>query len=165
VFAAVEYTAPVAAPEPPPQPPPPGTPHRWSSLGILAAAGAVVGITSMVPWGGECGFRFVLGADCPGCGMTRALLALLRGDPAGSFRWHPLAIPLALAAAAAVALAVHEGATGRTTFRRAADRFGIPAAVAGIALLAAVWAVRVVLVPSWAADPIRPGSVAARWLL
>lgn len=139
-------------------------PGRWSSLGILAAVGAAVGVTAMVPWGGECGFRYALGADCPGCGMTRGTVALLRGDLGESFRWHPLALPVALLAATAVALALHEGATGRPTFRRAADRWGLPAAVAGIALLGAVWVVRVVLVPSWAADPVRPGSVAGRLL-
>jgi hypothetical protein len=33
---------------------------------------------------------------CPGCGATRALLLALRGDLAGSWHMHPLAIPAAL---------------------------------------------------------------------
>ena len=139
-------------------------PRRWSSLGILLGAGALVAITTMVPWGGECGFRYALGADCPGCGMTRAMAALLRGDLRGSLRWHPLALPIALAAGTALALAVHEGATGRPTFRRMADRWGLRATLLGFALLAGVWAVRVVLHPAWSADPVRPGSPAARLL-
>ena len=81
-----------------------------------------------------------------------------------SLRWHPLALPLALAAAGALALALNEGITGRPTFRRAADRWGLPATVACFVLLAAVWAARVVLHPAWSPDPIRPGSLAARLL-
>lgn len=37
-----------------------------------------------------CFFRFYTGLPCPGCGLTRAFLALLRGDWRGSFRYHPL---------------------------------------------------------------------------
>ena len=145
-------------------PPSSAPPHRWSSLGILLGVGALIGATVMVPWGGECGFRFVFGAPCPGCGMTRAMAALLRGDVAGSFRWHPLAIPLVLAAALAITLALHEGITGRPTFRRFADRYGFRAAMAGILLLAGIWVVRVLWQPRWSPDPIRAGSPAARLL-
>jgi hypothetical protein len=31
--------------------------------------------------------------DCPGCGMTRAFFALLRGDLAGSLAYNPSLIP------------------------------------------------------------------------
>ena len=139
-------------------------PRRWSSLGILLGSGTLVAITTMIPWGGQCGFRYVLGADCPGCGMTRAMAALLHGDLRASLRWHPLALPFALLAGTALSLALHEGATGKPTFRRAADRWGLKATLTCLALLAAVWAVRVVLHPDWSADPIRPGSLAARLL-
>ncbi len=37
-----------------------------------------------------CPIRFVTGVSCPGCGMTRAWLALLRLDFAGAFYYHPL---------------------------------------------------------------------------
>ena len=36
---------------------------------------------------------------CPGCGMTRACMALLKGNPAGAFQYHAMIyfwIPLAL---------------------------------------------------------------------
>lgn len=44
-----------------------------------------------------CLFRFAMGMPCPGCGMTRAWLALLRGDVAAAFAYHPMfwAVPLA----------------------------------------------------------------------
>ena len=37
-----------------------------------------------------CVFLHFLGIPCPGCGMTRALLALLRLDFAAAFAYHPL---------------------------------------------------------------------------
>jgi len=41
-----------------------------------------------------CLFHEVSGLPCPGCGMTRALAALLQGDLARSFALHPLALPV-----------------------------------------------------------------------
>lgn len=37
-----------------------------------------------------CLIKTLFGIPCPGCGMTRAWLALLRGDFSAAFRWHPL---------------------------------------------------------------------------
>ena len=37
-----------------------------------------------------CPIRLVCGVCCPGCGMTRAVLALLRLDPAAAWHFHPL---------------------------------------------------------------------------
>jgi hypothetical protein len=36
-----------------------------------------------------------LGIPCPGCGLTRATLALLRGDVASALHFHPLVFVLA----------------------------------------------------------------------
>lgn len=43
-----------------------------------------------------CLYKTFLHIPCPGCGMTRAWLSLLRGDIAGAFAFHPLfwSIPL-----------------------------------------------------------------------
>ncbi len=43
-----------------------------------------------------CLFRRLTHHECATCGMTRALALLVRGDWAGAFARHPLAIPLAL---------------------------------------------------------------------
>jgi hypothetical protein len=137
---------------------------RWGSLLWILGVGGGIAIVSAAPIHGECGFKFLSGAPCPGCGMTRATLALLGGGFAESWRLHPLALPCLLAAGAAVAMAVHEGATGRPTFRGPADRWALRAAVVFLALCGAVWVARVVVHPEWSPDPIRPGSLAARIL-
>ncbi len=41
-----------------------------------------------------CPMAGVLGIPCPGCGLTRATLALLHGDVRGAFRLHPLVFVL-----------------------------------------------------------------------
>lgn len=48
--------------------------------------------------GHGCPVRLCTGIPCPGCGLSRAYLALLRGDPAGAFTFHPMfwAVPLIL---------------------------------------------------------------------
>ncbi|MDR3094597.1 MAG: DUF2752 domain-containing protein [Bacteroidales bacterium] len=40
-----------------------------------------------------CLTKSIFHIECPGCGMQRALIALLRGDLAESLRLHPGAIP------------------------------------------------------------------------
>lgn len=39
-----------------------------------------------------CLFHLLTGFYCPGCGGTRAILLLFRGDFAGSFQYHPLVL-------------------------------------------------------------------------
>ena len=50
-----------------------------------------------------CGIKALTGFDCPGCGMQRAFVALLRGDLQGSIGHHP-ALLFYLAAVAFAAL-------------------------------------------------------------
>jgi hypothetical protein len=45
---------------------------------------------------GCCLFRRLAGVDCPGCGITRSAMALLKGDVSEAFRLHP-AGPLVVA--------------------------------------------------------------------
>ena len=57
-----------------------------------------------------CPFRAVTGLLCPGCGVTRLCLALLRGDWAGAWRANPALLPmLPILAALAVRLSVQIG--------------------------------------------------------
>ncbi len=41
-----------------------------------------------------CIFRIFSGLPCPGCGLTRAGTAMLRGNWAESFRMHPFLLPV-----------------------------------------------------------------------
>jgi len=40
-----------------------------------------------------CFYKSVFGVECPGCGMQRAFIALLRGDLLGSLKLYPALIP------------------------------------------------------------------------
>lgn len=61
----------------------------WKEKLIFTAAylGLVVGLWWL---GVPCLFQAVLKIPCPGCGMTRALLAVLRLDLAAAFAFHPM---------------------------------------------------------------------------
>lgn len=48
---------------------------------------AVVFIMYVLPI--RCPFLSLLEFPCPGCGMTRAFVSLLRGDPAKAFSYNP----------------------------------------------------------------------------
>lgn len=50
-----------------------------------------------------CPVAALTGTPCPGCGMTRAVVALARGDLSAAWRWHPLA-PLVAGYAAGTAI-------------------------------------------------------------
>ncbi|RZK19983.1 MAG: DUF2752 domain-containing protein [Pedobacter sp.] len=41
-----------------------------------------------------CPFKTYFGFDCPGCGLQRSLLALIRGNLVASFKFYPATIPL-----------------------------------------------------------------------
>ncbi|MBC6112530.1 DUF2752 domain-containing protein [Pedobacter fastidiosus] len=42
----------------------------------------------------SCPFKSYFGIDCPGCGLQRSILALLKGDFLDSFKLYPATIPL-----------------------------------------------------------------------
>ena len=89
---------------------------RWSSrlgapiidnlIKLVLRPAAFVGAVGLLLYLSDigCVFRAVTGVPCPGCGMTRAWLALLRGDVASAIAYHPLfwVFPLALGAVAAM---------------------------------------------------------------
>ena len=46
-----------------------------------------------------CLWRRMFDMNCPGCGLTRACVAAVHGQPTLSFRFHPLGMPLVALAA------------------------------------------------------------------
>lgn len=59
--------------------------------GALFFLGAVGLLLSQAGYGIPCVFHLVTGWDCPGCGVTRMLRFILRGDFAAGWRSNPLA--------------------------------------------------------------------------
>ena len=55
-----------------------------------AAVGTAPGDVALVP----CTIDALTGAPCPGCGMTRACVALARGEVREAWGFHPLAFAL-----------------------------------------------------------------------
>jgi Protein of unknown function (DUF2752) len=71
--------------------------HRYHRGLALLAVATVVGLAFTNHF--VCPFAAVMGFPCPGCGMTRSLLALMRGDWREAWRQHPVGFlvpPLAL---------------------------------------------------------------------
>jgi Protein of unknown function (DUF2752) len=75
--------------------------HLWRDRAMVLSPVLAIGLLAAMPPGQgptTCPFALVTGMACPGCGMTRALGFLVRGDIVSAMRYHPLA-PLVLAAA------------------------------------------------------------------
>ncbi len=89
--------------------------------------------------GSPCLIRAATGVACPGCGMTRATEALLRGNWDAMWRFHPLASFFAIQAAVVWAL------WGWAVFVRRAlvnETWLLGLFAGDFALLALVWVVR-----------------------
>ena len=78
--------------------------HAHLTLAAVLSAAALAALTlhrfppeqySFYP---RCPIYALTGWQCPGCGLTRALAALLRGNLAAAMHLNPLILPLLLAA-------------------------------------------------------------------
>lgn len=91
----------------------PPAPPQASSHGLLAGAGmaaVIAGATVAASLPALCPFRICTGHACPGCGLSRSVVSLVRGDLAESWRYHPLLIPF-IVQIAVVALMRRAGAS------------------------------------------------------
>lgn len=64
---------------------------------VLVVMLVMVGIVASVAYALSipiCAFHYLTGIPCPGCGMTRACVSLLKGDVLKAFSFNPLAVVL-----------------------------------------------------------------------
>lgn len=86
--------------------------NRGVTLGLTAACVAQAALVALRLPGWPCPVRSLLGVPCPGCGMSRAVVALVHGEWARALRLHAFA-PVALVVLALVAAAALLPARGR----------------------------------------------------
>ena len=94
-----------------------------------------------------CPTAFFLGVPCPGCGLTRATLALLSGDVHAAMRLHPLVFVLAPLFGGALGAGLIDYVRGprvRVPSPRTwwTERTGLVLASALLVLVVGVWALR-----------------------
>ena len=80
------------------------SPRLVAGMLVLAALGLRVWTPHDDPAATVCLFRRCTGTACPGCGLTRAMAHLVRGDIATAWAYHPLAILVAAEAVVATSL-------------------------------------------------------------
>ena len=128
---------------------------RWA-LALAAIAGPAVVASLMTHGPVLCGFRALFGVPCPGCGLTRCLAALTRGDVVAAFRVHP-AGPVFLAYLGALwATAWWSYARHGTLRSPLARRIPGWAHAAVIVAMIVVWAVRFTGLLGGPVSPVDP---------
>ena len=79
--------------------------NRKFTFALVGATGLHIALVSLSLPSWECPFFRVTGVPCPGCGLSRATTLLLKGDLAGSLRFHAFA-PIFLLAIVALFLSI-----------------------------------------------------------
>jgi glucan phosphoethanolaminetransferase (alkaline phosphatase superfamily) len=96
---------------------------------------------SIVGTTGFCIFRSTTGIPCPGCGMGKATVSLSHGNIAEAFHMHPLSIPFALGAIAAIIWLIVDLIRKKESFLPLmTKRLKWPYFLALILVIAGVWA-------------------------
>jgi hypothetical protein len=121
---------------------------RRVSLGVTVVAGAQVAAVWAGVGGWPCPLKSALGIPCPGCGLTRASVALLRGEFAAACGLHAFA-PVLLLGLAVVAVAGVLPAAQRAAFADLVGRFErrTKAAYVLMAAMLLYWSVRLLFLP------------------
>jgi hypothetical protein len=81
------------------------------AIGLITAGYALYLLPQFLSVGGMkgfCMFRSITGIPCPGCGMGKASILLSQGELYSAFLMHPLAIPFAIAALAAIVWLIYD---------------------------------------------------------
>ncbi len=114
-----------------------------SSKPLTWTVAATVGAVSLAASTGAttCPVYLTTGVPCPGCGMSRAGVSLVKGDVAGAFDMHPLIFVVALLAIVGAVILVLPHNT-RTKLWQKMERFMVPFSILFAASLILVWVVR-----------------------
>ena len=121
---------------------------RRFALGVSALAALQILAVSFGAGGWPCPLVSATGVPCPGCGLTRATVALLRGEFTAALSAHAFA-PVLLLALAALAVAAVLPAARREAFARLVGRFERRTRVAYVLAVALLlyWSVRLLFLP------------------
>lgn len=121
---------------------------RRVSLAVTGMAAAQVAAVSAGVGGWPCPLKAALGIPCPGCGLTRASVALLRGEFAVAFGTHAFA-PVLLLTLMALAVAGLLPAARREAFASLVGRFErrTKATYVVLAAMFLYWSVRLLFMP------------------
>ena len=111
---------------------------RPIGLIVLGAVGLHSGLVMLGLPGWQCPIRHGLGIPCPGCGLSRALVALLQGDWPTSLTYHAFA-PLFLIGLLVLAVATLLPAIQRNHLINRVERLERGTGVVSIILVALVF--------------------------
>ncbi|MGE0732612.1 MAG: DUF2752 domain-containing protein [Acidimicrobiia bacterium] len=117
---------------------------RTASAFALAAGGitlAGVGLHGADVGAVLCPFRTLTGHDCPGCGSTRAIAALAKGDIADAVNYNALAVTAMVVLTASVSFGLATGNAPGALIREKVNALTVLALVAGF------WALRLTPTP------------------
>lgn len=112
--------------------------RAWTVGSLVVAVAAAVFARSGIPPLPLMWPLYRLGVVLPGCGLTRGVVTVARGDLAGAWRWNPASLLVVVAVAAGVARAVVGAATGRWLTARVAPRWWQVAL--GVVAVGGLWA-------------------------
>lgn len=125
--------------------------RAWTVGSLVVALAAVVFSVVGIPPVPVMWPLYRLGVVLPGCGLTRGVVAVARGDLAGAWRWNPASLLVVVAVAAGIARAAVGAVTDRWLAVRVAPRPWLLAL--GAVAVAVLWA------NQWAhADRLMGGS-------
>jgi hypothetical protein len=121
---------------------------RRVTLAVTAVAAAQMGAVASGVGGWPCPLRSFAGIPCPGCGLTRAAVALVRGEWGESLSRHAFA-PVLVLALVAFAVAAVLPRRQREAFAAFAERLErrTHAALLLPAALLLYWLVRLLFLP------------------
>ena len=73
--------------------------HRPAAAAIGIASALQIAATALHLPGIDCPMLRVVGIPCPGCGLSRACAAMVKGDPQHSLHMHAFAVPVLIGVA------------------------------------------------------------------